>query len=139
MEELALTVDPKKNLSDKGKSLFPTDKAMGNNFMRLLLESLVSWGTRFVTNAKKEPTRFKKTLTRLQDEKVVLPKEFIYYTSQKKTERAETPQGPKETPKGPDPISNKGVSNDSISNAVSASNVPKGKDSKDKHCTNLLM
>lgn len=97
--------------------------------MRLLLESLVSWGTRFPTNAKKEPTRFKKTLTKLQEEKVVLPKELTYYQSQKKSERAETPQGPKESSK-PDLPTSKGVSNDVISNTTSANNVPKAKDSK---------
>lgn len=87
LEELALTVDPKKQVSEKGKSLFPADKQAGNNFMRLLLESLVSWGNRFPTNSKKEPTRFKKTLTRLQEEKVVLPKDFVYYSNPKKSER----------------------------------------------------
>jgi hypothetical protein len=56
--------------------------------MRLLLESLVTWGTRFPTNSKKEPTKFKKTLTKLQDEKVVLPKDFIYYQpNARKSER----------------------------------------------------
>jgi len=42
--------------------------------MRLLLESIVFWGNKFPTNSKKEPTKFKKTLNRLVDEKVVLPK-----------------------------------------------------------------
>lgn len=37
IEDLALKVDPKKVMEEKGKSLFPADKAMGNNFMRLLL------------------------------------------------------------------------------------------------------
>ncbi len=64
--------------------------------MRLLLQSLVTWGTKFPTNSKKEPTRFKKTLTHLTDEKVTLPKEFVYYQqNQKKSEKAQTPQGPK--------------------------------------------
>lgn len=111
---------------------------MGNNFMRLLLESLVSWGTRFPTNSKKEPTRFRKTLIRLQDEKVVIPKELTYYSNNpRKTERNETPQGPSETPQGPSE-SRGGISNESISNAPSAPTV-KPKDSKEKHCTDLTM
>jgi hypothetical protein len=56
--------------------------------MRILLESLVSWGTRFPTNSKKEPTKFRRTLTRLQDEKVVIPKDLVYYPASKKSERA---------------------------------------------------
>jgi hypothetical protein len=52
--------------------------------MRLLLESFVTWGTKFPTNNKKEPTKFKKTLTHLIDEKVVMPKEFIYYNANQK-------------------------------------------------------
>jgi hypothetical protein len=53
LEELALNVDPKKPVSEKGKNLYPTDKQTGNNFMRLLLESLSTWGTRYPTNSKK--------------------------------------------------------------------------------------
>lgn len=56
--------------------------------MRLLLESLISWGTRFLTNSKKEPTRFRRTYMKLTEDKVVLPKEFIYYTNSKKSERS---------------------------------------------------
>ena len=113
--------------------MFPTDKQTGNNLMRLLLESLVTWGTRFPTNSKKEPTKFRKTLMKLQEEKVVLPKDFLYYQpNARKSERAETPQGPSE---GTIPPSNKGVSNESISNPPTATNVAKPKDSKEKHCT----
>ena len=80
LEDLAFNLDPKKNLSDKGKSLFPNDKNTGNDFMRLILESFVAWGGRFPTNSKKQATKFQKTLNRLTEEKIVLPKEFMFYT-----------------------------------------------------------
>jgi hypothetical protein len=126
---MAINIDPKKQLSEKGKSLFPGDKQTGNNFMRLLLESLVTWGTKFPTNSKKEPTRFNRTLTRLQDEKVTLPKEFQYYSAkQKKTERSETPQERKEEIKGPSVGSiSKDISNPNISGTPGGPKVPKEK------------
>jgi hypothetical protein len=37
LEELALRVDPKKAIEEKGKGMFPSDKATGNNLMRLVL------------------------------------------------------------------------------------------------------
>ena len=102
LEELAFTVDPKKNVTEKGKNLFPGDKQTGIDFMRLLLESLIAWGNKFPNNSKKEPTKFKKTLNKLQEDKVTLPMNLVYYPpQQKKTERAETPQGIKEGPGSP--------------------------------------
>jgi hypothetical protein len=86
---LALKIDPKKAIEEKGKALFPTDKATGNNFIRLILESLLNWGSRFASNKEKKPTRFRISLDKLNDEKVVLPKNFVYYA--KKVEKGETP------------------------------------------------
>lgn len=94
------------------------------------MESLVTWATKFPTNSKKEPTRFKKSLTRLQEEKVILPKEFQYYqANQKKTERSETPQDRKEEIKGPSvgSIGSKEISNPNISSTPGGPRLPKEK------------
>ena len=64
--------------------------------MRLLLESLLTWGQRFGSN-KSKPTRFTTTLENISDARLVVPKEFIYY---QKKEKGETPSGG--TPSGGD-------------------------------------
>jgi hypothetical protein len=78
LEQIALNTDPKKPVEEKGKSLFPGDKKTGNDFMRLVLESLVIWSSRFGAN-KDKPTRFTTTLENFNDARVILPKQFIYY------------------------------------------------------------
>ena len=45
-------MDPKKSVSEKGKSLFPGDKDSGHNLMKCLIESFVFWGTMFPKNSK---------------------------------------------------------------------------------------
>ena len=44
MVETAAKIDPRKLVTEKGKSLFSANKELGNKFMRLLLESLKFWG-----------------------------------------------------------------------------------------------
>ena len=55
----------------------------------MLLESLLTWGTRFGNN-KAKPTRFTATMENISDARLVIPKEFIYY---QKKEKGETPTG----------------------------------------------
>lgn len=67
MQDIALTVDPKKSVAEKGKTLFPGDKeGYGNKYVNLVLELLVYLGTKFPKTSKSEPTRFKKILTKLE-------------------------------------------------------------------------
>lgn len=50
LEQMALKTDPKKTVEEKGKNLFPGDKKTGNDFMRIILESMLAWGNRFGSN-----------------------------------------------------------------------------------------
>ena len=43
MDELALRTDPKKSLTEKGRKMFVNSPQEGNNFIRIILESLVAW------------------------------------------------------------------------------------------------
>jgi hypothetical protein len=44
---LCETVDPRKPMADKGKSFFTSDSAVGNDFIRLILELLKFWADRY--------------------------------------------------------------------------------------------
>ena len=42
MNKMAKTIDPKKDMSNKGLNLFP-EKEIGNKMMTLILECIVKW------------------------------------------------------------------------------------------------
>jgi hypothetical protein len=44
---LCETVDPYKPINDKGKSFFPNDSMVGNDFIRLILELIKFWAARY--------------------------------------------------------------------------------------------
>lgn len=43
----AKTIDPKKNMSEKGLKKFPNEPETGREYMRLLLELTNFWGEKF--------------------------------------------------------------------------------------------
>ena len=67
--------------------MFPSDKKTGNDYIRLILESLLVWGNRFGQN-KDKPNRFTVTLENIGDARIVMPKQFVYY--QKKGDKIPT-------------------------------------------------
>ena len=72
MVEFAKSVDPKKAVADKGRKLFK-DKELGNDFMRLVLESIFKWSERFPVTSSQAPTKLKKAYNELMKEGVVFP------------------------------------------------------------------
>lgn len=80
LRNIAERVDPFKQVHEKGKSLFPASSALGNDFVRLVLELLRYWATKFPTTSKKEPTSYRRNYDELVDQKVLFPQEFKFLT-----------------------------------------------------------
>ena len=77
---LAKSTDPELPINQKGKKLFP-DPKIGNDYIRLILESIRVWGERFSSNKKNESSRYKKAYDELLKIKIVMPKDLIFYDS----------------------------------------------------------
>lgn len=70
----AKTVDPKKNMNDKGLKKFPGSPELGREYMRVMLELLVYWGEKYAkAKTSDQQTKYKKILNELRDSGVVLP------------------------------------------------------------------
>ena len=82
---------------------------------------MLNWGSRFTSGKEKKATRFKQTLDRLAEEKVVLPKNFVYY--QKRTEKVETPVGEVKREESKKTVTNESISNNNLSNKNVSNNV----------------
>jgi hypothetical protein len=67
-------------MDDKGLALF-SDKSLGNRYMTLILECIITWGTKHPQTTTKSPTKFKIAQNKLLSAKVVLPTKFIYFGS----------------------------------------------------------
>jgi hypothetical protein len=78
LKNIAEDIDPLKQVHDKGKSYFPTSSAIGNDFIRLVLELLRFWGIRFPATSKKEPTTYKRYFDELTTRKVTFPAEYKF-------------------------------------------------------------
>jgi hypothetical protein len=53
LRNIAGDVDPMKQVSDKGKGYFPSNSIVGNDFVRLVLELIRFWASRFPNTSKK--------------------------------------------------------------------------------------
>jgi hypothetical protein len=78
LKSVAEEVDPMKQVHEKGKGYFPTSSATGNDFLRLVLELLRFWASRFPATSKKEPTTYKRFYDELIDKKVTFPSEYKF-------------------------------------------------------------
>lgn len=58
MLKLAKEVDPQKKMSDKGSSLFPGNKEIGNRYITLVLECLIVWSEKFPRTSTKQETKY---------------------------------------------------------------------------------
>ncbi len=77
-----------KQISEKGKSIFPSNSMVGNDFVRLVLELIRFWASRFPTTSKKEPTTYKRYYDELVDRKVIFPNDykFLSFANKKNAE-----------------------------------------------------
>ena len=79
MTKMAKTIDPKKDVTQKGLTLFP-DRQLGNNLMTLILECIIKWSEKYPTNKSSgEPTKYKLAYNELVNERVVLPSQFVFF------------------------------------------------------------
>lgn len=80
MTKMGKTIDPKKEVDEKGLTLFP-DRTLGNKLMTLILECIVKWSEKHPTVSEKssQPTKFKAAHNELVNEGVLLPRKFTYF------------------------------------------------------------
>jgi hypothetical protein len=80
MKVIAEQTDPLKQTHEKGKSYFPTSSQTGNDFIRLILELIKYWASKFPTTTKKESTNYKKFYDDLVDKRVTFPQDYKFLT-----------------------------------------------------------
>ena len=80
MRELADSVDPHKQIEDKGRTYFRTNPALGNDYIRLALEIIQYLSGRYTVNKHREHTSYKKAYDALVAKKVNFPKDYKFFS-----------------------------------------------------------
>ena len=73
MVRILKTVDPEKQLEEKGRTLFPGEAELGTKYLNLIAKCVVEWGENFPIAENMQSSKFKKSLEELRTLKVVLP------------------------------------------------------------------
>jgi len=81
MEGFCETIDPNKQVQDKGKKYFEGESEIGNNFIRLNLEIIKMLAAKFPKGKNDDATTFKKTYNKLVQEQVNFPNDYKFLTA----------------------------------------------------------
>ena len=68
-------------MQDKGRRYFAGEGELGNNFVRINLETIKMLASKFPKGKNEDLTMFKKIYNKLLEEKVTFPSDFKFYTS----------------------------------------------------------
>ena len=103
MRDLSESVDPHKQVEDKGRTYFPSSSAIGNDYIRLILEIIQYLAARYTVNKHRDPTSYKKTYDALVGKKVTFPKDYRFFGggAGKEKREGDDSRGPAESTRRP--------------------------------------